>query len=140
MKSRARTLQSQLEMQVAAGTITKAKRERMEQVVAELACMARVAESGGFSAVEKAFAVLVGEISPITQAIESQLANAFAFIEDAFGDKQEMLVFVTELTSRTDSARYIAQYGSDSYYHHNENMILSERQRELRHRVEELDL
>ncbi len=140
LKSRARTLQSQLEMQVAAGTITKAKRERMEQVVAELACMARVAESGGFSAVEKAFAVLVGEISPIMQAIESQLANAFAFIEDAFGDKQEMLVFVTELTSRTDSARYIAQYGSDSYYRHNENMILSERQRELRHRVEELDL
>ena len=82
----------------------------------------------------------MGEISPITQAIESQLANAFAFIEDAFGDKQEMLVFVTELTSRTDSARYIAQYGSDSYYHHNENMILSERQRELRHRVEELNL
>ena len=49
-------------------------------------------------------------------------------------------MFTTELTSRVDSAKYIAQYGSVSYYEHNENMILSTRQRDLRRRVEDLGL
>lgn len=73
-------------------------------------------------------------------AAETSLGNAFAFLEEAFGDGQEMLVFVTELTQRPASARYVAQFGSESYYAHNENMILSERQRDLRRRVEELDV
>lgn len=135
-----RSLQSQLEMQVATGTITKAKRAQKEHVVAQLARMKQAGETGGLAAVEGCFAALVGEIAPSTQKIESRLSRVFAFIENAFGDKQEALIFVTELTSRMDSACYIAQYGSDSYYEHNQNMILSERQRELRRRVEELDL
>ncbi|MEG0016423.1 MAG: ATPase, partial [Gordonibacter sp.] len=69
-----------------------------------------------------------------------RLACAFAFVEAAFGDRQEMVVFTTELTSRTVSARYIAQYGSESYFAHNADMILSERQRDLRRRVEDLNI
>lgn len=49
-------------------------------------------------------------------------------------------MFVTELTQRTPSARFIAQFGSPSYYAHNQQMILSDRQRRLRELVEELDV
>ena len=86
-----------------------------------------------FSVKAEALQAHVGEI-------EQRLARAFAFIEKAFGDKQEMVVFTTELTSRTSSARYLVQYGSASYFSHNADMILSERQRELRRRVEDLDI
>lgn len=71
---------------------------------------------------------------------EAKLANAFEFIEEAFGDAQEMLIFVTELTQRTPSARYIAQFGSESYFSHNQQMILSDSQKKLREMVEDLEL
>lgn len=132
--------QSQLEVRIAAGTATKAGRSAAERVIAELGECARVAESVSFSAVEKRYSEQVASIASRVAEIEARLSRAFEFVEAAFGDAQEMLVFVTELTSRADSARYIAQHGSESYYRHNENMILSTRQRELRRRVEELDL
>lgn len=71
---------------------------------------------------------------------QERLSAVFAFLMEAFGDEQEMLVFVTELTQRTSSARFIAQFGSESYYEHNQKMILSDAQRRLRARVEELEL
>ena len=132
--------QSQLEMQVAAGTITKAKRSLAEALLNELAACERVCAADSFTAVEARYGQSVADLAPSVQDIEARLEHAFSFVEQAFGDKQEMLVFVTELTSRTESARYIAQYGSQAYYQHNENMILSDRQRELRRRVEDLDL
>ena len=93
-----------------------------------------------FAAVEARYGQMVASIAPETQKIDSKLVNAFALIQGAFGDKQELLVFTTELTSRVDSAKYIAQYVSASYYDHSENMILSTRQRDSRRRVEDLGL
>ena len=132
--------QSKLEMQVAAGTITKAKRGQEEAVIAELSELARVCAADGFAAVEARYGQMVASIAPETQEIESKLVNAFAFIQGAFGDKQELLVFTTELTSRVDSAKYIAQYVGASHNDHSENMILSTRQRDSRCRVEDLGL
>lgn len=71
---------------------------------------------------------------------EKRLSNAFDFIEKAFGDAQEMLIFVTELTQRTPTERFIAQFGSESYFAHNQPMILSDSHRKLRSLVEELEL
>ena len=95
--------------------------------------------AGAFARVEAAFAARA-DLAPAAAAAEARLAAAFAFLEEAFGDAQEMLVFVTELTQRTSSARFIAQFGSPSYYGHNQPMILSDRQRRLREMVEELDV
>lgn len=131
---------SQLELSVAAGTISKARRGVIEAELAELGALAQVAEGADFAAVEAAFAQRAGGMSARSAAVEAKLVNAFAFLEAAFGDKQEMLVFTTELTSRTTSARYIGQYGSDAYFAHNSDMILSDRQRDLRRRIEDLGI
>ena len=93
-----------------------------------------------FARVEKEFANKAQGLKDDAAKVEERLARAFEFVEAAFGDQQELLVFTTELTSRTVTARYLAQYGSPSYFAHNEDMILSERQRDLRHRIEELGL
>ena len=86
------------------------------------------------------FAARAAALQERAAGVEQRLARAFAFVEASFGDAQEMVVFTTELTSRTSSARYIAQDGSQSYFAHNHDMILSDRQRELRRRVEDLDV
>ena len=62
----------------------------------------------------------------------SCLEAAFAFVEEAFGDaSQELLVFVTDLTVDPFSAQYIALYGCDKYFEHNEGLLFSERRRAL---------
>ena len=133
----------QLELLVASGAAYKSKRNRIrverEMLVAYLRD-SEVASSraGDFSVVEKLF-VRDSDMTGATASIESRLSAAYSFIEEAFGDAQEMLVFTTELTQRPASARYVAQYGSESYYNHNEKMILSDKHRELRKRIEDLE-
>ena len=138
--------QSRLELSMAAGTVTAAKRDKLEREIDMLGDYQRICEkapgsaSDKFAAVETWFAEAAARCKPRAAAIEEKLSCAFSFLENAFGDAQEMLVFTTELTSRQDAARFIAQYGSVSYFAHNSDMILSERQSDLRRRVEELDL
>ena len=140
-----------LEMSIASGVLGKRKRAVMEREVTlldKLACSARASSDGGassdvaerFACVEASFAREVDAVSERAGEIEGKIACAFAFFDEAFGDAQEVLVFTTELTSRTVCARYIAQYGSPSYFEHNQEMLLSERQSDLRRRVEELDV
>ncbi len=133
-----------LEALVASGGASRRRRSSLKNEIARLETYGREADWDCGSPAEcyahlgRLFAE-DADLSDLTELAEGRLANAFSFIEEAFGDKQEMLVFVTELTQRPASARYVAQYGSQSYYAHNENMILSERQRDLRRRIEELD-
>ena len=72
-----------------------------------------------------------------------RLDNAFRFCEEAFekgehpGD--EVLLFVTELTSNYYSARFIGHYGCDRYYLHNKELQFQERQQEIERQIEEMD-
>ena len=56
------------------------------------------------------------------------LENSFAFCERAFGEGQELLILVTEPTADSHSAHFIARYGSEGYYRHNEALRFYERQ------------
>ena len=50
-----------------------------------------------------------------------------------------MLILVTELTVNTQSARFIAAFGSDDYLKHNKELMLDERSSEIMGRIEELE-
>ena len=140
--------EGQLEMLVASGGASRKRRRTIERERKRLMAYRAALGSGAgavvdgvdpaFAEVEKLFAQ-DADMAEETAREESRLASAFAFIDEAFGDAQEMLVFVTELTQRTASARYVAQYSSDSYYAHNEKMILSTKQRDLRRRIKDLE-
>lgn len=49
------------------------------------------------------------------QTLEA-LNHGFIFMEDAFGDSQEMAVFVTELNASDASVRFLKENGCDLYY------------------------
>ena len=139
-----RTRTSQLELGVAAGNLSKGRRATAEAELDGIAALRQAVDGAApqdaFALASQAFAARAAALQARAADVEQRLARAFAFVEAAFGDAQEMVVFTTELTSRTSSARYIAQYGSESYFAHNQDMILSDRQRELRRRVEDLDV
>lgn len=75
-----------------------------------------------------------------TKETGDKLHYLFAFVEDTFGEGNEMLILLTECTVNRDSARFIALYGSEDYKRHNEEMMISERQDVLMQQIEELDL
>ena len=64
------------------------------------------------------------------------LENSFAFCERAFGEGQELLILVTELTADSHSAHFISRYGSEGYYRHNKALLFYERQQAI---IRELD-
>ena len=58
--------------------------------------------------------------------------------EDVFGDGQEMLILVTELTVNYYSAQFINRHGCDKYFAHNKSLMFYERQKELINEIEQL--
>ena len=69
-----------------------------------------------------------------------QLSNLFKFCEEVFGDGQELLILVAELTISTYGARFISRYGCKEYFAHNKELLFYERQKEIITELENLEL
>ena len=128
----------------ASGGSNLAKKRLIQDEIAMLQSYKLALESGSGTASDdmETITELFAKDSDMQEQIDnakSHLSHAFAFIDDAFGDEKEMLIFVTDLTRRPSTARFIAQFGSDEYHQHNQRMILSDAQNELRASVEELE-
>lgn len=67
----------------------------------------------------------------ILEQAKEQLKIAFDFMEENFGQSQEMVIFLTELTANYYSMNYIREYGSEEYYRYHKDLLLSERKEEL---------
>lgn len=84
-----------------------------------------------------------GEVLRMKQETErtgARLHALFAFVEQAFAEGNEMLILVTELTVGKYSSAFIATFGSEDYRKHNEELMLSERQSDLKGKIAELGL
>lgn len=75
-----------------------------------------------------------------TETIKAMLHQMFSFTKQAFGEGNEMLILVTELTVNTYSARFIGLFGSEDYSRYNKQMMLSERQMDLKKEIAALEL
>jgi hypothetical protein len=104
--------------------------------------MIRGIEDGNeaFQEIKKDFDGRVKKLQKESKKTGKQLNNIFVFFEEVFGDGQEMLVFVTELTSSYYASRYIAQYGCEKYFQHNKELLLYERQQEIETVLSDLKL
>lgn len=59
------------------------------------------------------------------------LEYAFDFMEAAFGNSQEMVLFLTELNSDPISVRFLQQYSCPRYARYNQELLLDERRRRI---------
>lgn len=69
-----------------------------------------------------------------------RMDNAFRFVDDVFGDGQEMLILVTELTQNFYGSKFISNFGCDEYFKHNKSLLFYERDKEIMDEIAELDL
>lgn len=72
--------------------------------------------------------------------VGKKLTNVFIFCEEAFGDGQEMLILVTELSLNPITSFFIAHYGCEKHFAHNKDLLFYERQCEIIVCLDELDL
>ena len=59
---------------------------------------------------------------------DAALNFAFDFLERAFGDSQEMVVFITEMNTDYYAAWFVDVNGCDRFYKYNKSLLFSERQ------------
>ena len=75
----------------------------------------------------------------IAQAGE-YLENAFSFMESAFGESQEMVIFITELNANSFCVRFIRDNGSAKYDRYNKSLLFNEKRENLLRDIDELSM
>jgi len=93
-----------------------------------------------FKLLKAAFDDRTKQLKKQADAAGKQLSNVFVFCEEVFGEGQEMLILVTELTISYYGARFISRYGCKEYFNHNKELLFYERQKEIIREIENLEL
>ena len=93
-----------------------------------------------FSLIKERFDAQVKDMQADGEQIRGELSNLFAFVEKVFGQGNEMLILVTDLTVNADSAKFISRRGSSAYEKYNKKFQIYERQQEIADAVEKLQL
>lgn len=139
-------LSQQLAARAHSGALSKEERLRKKRVLAFLEQGKRnclLLETDGrnhFETVESAYQSEVKALKTAAQQVQERLHALFAFLEEAFAEGNELLIFVTELTVNENSARFLAMFGSQDYKRHNDSLLLSERKNELQEEIAALAL
>ena len=93
-----------------------------------------------FETISDAYRDEVNAIDPLVKTADTQMTNAIKFIEEAWGNGREMLVAIAEITTRQTTTQFIAHYGNEEYYAHNDELQVDEHRRSLAERVRTLDI
>lgn len=72
------------------------------------------------------------------EEVQQQLENAFDFLEQAWGNGQEMILFMTELTANADSMHFIELWGSASYFRWNQDLLIYDVHQNLQREIADM--
>ncbi len=130
--------QEETERRIAAGQNARAIRARalsLDQTLEAIVHALKDAVGSGIDPVE----VLRSGMNRVNDQLEQQegrtafmLERAFDFMEAAFGESQEMVVFITELDGGGDSVWYLRNHDCDRYYMYNKQLLFEDRTAQIR--------
>ena len=66
---------------------------------------------------------------------DEHLTNVFRFLSRVYGEGQEMVLFLTELSAGYHSLRFLNEHGNESYFRLNRLLLLQDRTDALRDQV-----
>ena len=142
LEEKASAVRAKIEKGKASSSLSAEKRHTLNLTAAAIEEEAALIERNGRPTGAEAFALLkkdfdsrVAALKRNAEAAGKKLSNAFAFLEEVFGEGQELLILVTELTINAHSSRFISRYGCKEYFAHNKELLFYERRKEL---IEEL--
>lgn len=115
-------------------TRTLEKLERFRQMALE----EHLEGEEAFAHIKRWFEQEVRMREEVTDAVLEALNHAFDFMEDAFGDSQEMVAFVAELNTNYYSISFLKENDCDKYYRYNKKLLFDEQRQDILNELEEL--
>ncbi len=97
------------------------------------------AGNNAFEEVKALFRKEVDEREAWITRTSDTLTHVFDFMEDAFGESQEMVALITELNANYYSVWFIKEYGCDQYYRYNKGLLFRERQQSILQEMDEIE-
>ena len=91
------------------------------------------ASAEAMDAIRGWFGEEVAKRADLGAATGVEFDNAFRFLEQTFGQGQELVIFVTEVTSGFDTSWFVENFGCDAYFRHNRELLFDD----TRHRIRE---
>ncbi|MCI8292570.1 MAG: AAA family ATPase [Hespellia sp.] len=92
-----------------------------------------------FAQVKLLFGDETKERERILKRAAKSLEYAFDFMEEAFGDSQEMVSFITELNANYYSLRFLQENGCDRYYRYNKGLLFEEEQKQILQKMDDVE-
>ena len=139
-------LEDELEKRKKSGTIGSLEREGLQiatglinNYIKEITAKEDVRKEV-FEAVRESYASSAASLKEDIIKIKSHLDNLFVFAQKAFGEGNEMLILVTDLTVNYDSAKFIGQKGCEKYFKYNKKFQVYERLAKIDMQLQKIDL
>ena len=147
LNKQVKMLEKRIENGKLASTLSQDDAYALHSAISALGDMVRIVRekqpedgTAAFKLIKEAFDARTKALKTQAEKAGKELSNVFSFCEEVFGDGQEMLILVTELTISYYGAHFISRYGCKEYFNHNKELLFYERQKELIQQIENLDL
>lgn len=111
----------------------------LEEILSLVIEKASINASESLALVKAAYDERVKALKKKSAEVGKRLSNAFDFLESAFGEGQEILIFVTELTLNRYTTVFISRYGCPEYFMHNKELLFYERHKDIIKELEALN-
>lgn len=92
-----------------------------------------------FDAVKDLFQKETDKREASVEHTSETLMHVFDFMEEAFGESQEMVALITELNANYYSIWFIKENGCDQYFRHNKGLLFQERQQSILREMDEVE-
>jgi len=96
------------------------------------------AEEKNFTALKMLFGAEQKQYDAVFDEAGQALEYAFDFMEEAFLNGQEMVVFLSELNTNYYSVAFLKEYECERYYRYNKDLLFEDVNQQLRKRIEAL--
>ena len=117
-----------LERDVAAGLAGREAEKRRRLAITGLEKL----PGDNFPRIREAFAASEEERLRKTAETGEHLTNAFRFLADSFGEGQEMVLFLSELSAGYYSLKFVQENGNEAFYKYNRLLLLNDQREQLR--------
>ena len=132
--------QEKLKLAKEAGTLEKEERDlamrainALEEYRQELSRLSVTDGAEAMNVVRECFGKEVARRKELGEETGRFFDNAFRFLEEALSQSQELVIFVTEITSGHDTSWFVENFGCDAYFRHNKDLLFDD----TRHRIRE---
>lgn len=85
----------------------------------------------GFERIRKLFGDRVVRFDALAEETGKRLNRAFRFAESCFGEGQEMVLFVTDLTRSPEAMEFIRENGSEDFLSHSDVLLYRQQEKTL---------